>query len=161
MRQKRLWSDALQQFLRVRVTARALRTIDRSGGLDEYLLGEGKGRIRELGMAGWLLRWRIMQTEKVRERWRKERVAIGLAVDLDVDVDVDAGPGMDGLGQREREAVEGLDREIQRVVSGAEESGDGEFDGEEIVLGMEEDVSEGWESEPNPRNMERREQRTV
>ena len=143
------------------MTARALRTIDRSGGLDEYLLGEGKGRIRELGMGGWLLRWRIMQTEKVRERWRKERVAMGLAVDVDSDSDSDEGQRMDGLGLGQREAVEGLDREIQRVVSGAEEGGDGEFDGEEIILGMEEDVSEGWETEPNPGNMERRQQKTV
>ena len=35
---KRLWSEALQRRLRVRVTAHVLRTIDARGGLDNYLL---------------------------------------------------------------------------------------------------------------------------
>jgi len=55
-----------------------LRTVDKCGGLDEYLLGEKAGRIKELGMGGWKLRWRIMQTEKVRERFRVERERLGL-----------------------------------------------------------------------------------
>src|ERR1700731_2015402 len=34
---KRLWSQSLNTYLRIRVTARVLRTIDKCGGLDEYL----------------------------------------------------------------------------------------------------------------------------
>lgn len=68
----------MQKFLRVRVTARVLRTIDKCGGLDEYLLGEKAGRIKELGMGGWKLRWRIMQTGSVKERFRRQREALGL-----------------------------------------------------------------------------------
>ncbi|KAI9812380.1 MAG: 39S ribosomal protein L24, mitochondrial [Thelocarpon impressellum] len=75
---KRLWSAALGRFLRVRVTARALRSIDKAGGLDGYLLGETPGRIRELGVAGWGLRWRVMQSEAVRARFREERRRLGL-----------------------------------------------------------------------------------
>lgn len=55
-----------------------LRTVDRVGGLDEYLLGEKAGRIKELGMGGWKLRWRIMQTERVKERFRAQRERLGL-----------------------------------------------------------------------------------
>ncbi|KAI9833398.1 MAG: 39S ribosomal protein L24, mitochondrial [Phylliscum demangeonii] len=74
---KRLWSDALNRFIRIRVTTRALRTIDKVGGLDEYLLGDSKGRIKALGMAGWALRWRILQTEAVIERFRRQRLELG------------------------------------------------------------------------------------
>ena len=35
-------------------------------------------RIKELGMAGWALRWRLMRTEKVKERFRVQRRALGL-----------------------------------------------------------------------------------
>ncbi|KAI9049781.1 hypothetical protein LZ554_005932 [Drepanopeziza brunnea f. sp. 'monogermtubi'] len=75
---KRLWSDALQRYLRLRITTRVLRTVDKVGGLDEYLLGEKAGRLKELGMGGWKLRWRIMQTERVRERYRRQRELLGL-----------------------------------------------------------------------------------
>ena len=64
--------------MKIRITARVLRTVDKCGGLDEYLLGEKAARIKELGMGGWKLRWRIMQTEKVRERFRVERERLGL-----------------------------------------------------------------------------------
>jgi len=75
---KRLYSEALGNFIRIRVTTRVLRTVDKVGGLDEYLLGEKKGRIKELGMGGWKLRWRIMQTDVVKERFKKQRLAMGL-----------------------------------------------------------------------------------
>ncbi|KAI6715638.1 hypothetical protein JHW43_001840 [Diplocarpon mali] len=75
---KRLWSDALQGYIRLRITTRVLRTLDKVGGLDEYLLGEKAGRLKELGMAGWKLRWRIMQTDRVKERYRRQRELLGL-----------------------------------------------------------------------------------
>ena len=75
---KRMWSDALQHFVRMRITTRVLRTVDKVGGLDEYLLGEKAGRKKELGTGGWRLRWRIMQTEKVKERFRNQRAEMGL-----------------------------------------------------------------------------------
>jgi large subunit ribosomal protein L28 len=75
---KRLWSESLEQFVRIRITAKVLRTVDKCGGLDEYLLGEKAQRIKELGMGGWKLRWRIMQTERVKERFRRQREMLGL-----------------------------------------------------------------------------------
>lgn len=61
------------------MATRVLRTIDKCGGLDEYLLGEGKGRIKELGMEGWRLRWRIMcQGKGVKEGLRRRRAELGV-----------------------------------------------------------------------------------
>lgn len=60
MHRKRLWSASLQKFVAVKVQARVLRTIDKVGGLDEYLLGNKPARIRELGVEGWRLRWEVM-----------------------------------------------------------------------------------------------------
>ncbi|KAI1187914.1 hypothetical protein F5B17DRAFT_298394 [Nemania serpens] len=75
---RRLWSPALGAFVRTRMTASVLSTIDRLGGIDEYLLGSKAKRIKELGPAGWALRWKIMQTDAVRARFARERAALGL-----------------------------------------------------------------------------------
>ncbi|KAI2625403.1 ribosomal L28 family-domain-containing protein [Hypomontagnella submonticulosa] len=75
---KRLWSPSLGAFVRTRMTARVLRTIDRLGGIDEYLLGSKAQRVKDLGPAGWALRWKIMQTPAVQERFARERAALGL-----------------------------------------------------------------------------------
>lgn len=64
-----------------------LRTIDKAGGLDEYLLGEKTQRLKELGMGGWKLRWRIMQTDSVKERFRLERKKLGLPPMEEVHLD--------------------------------------------------------------------------
>lgn len=64
--------------MRVRLQARVLRTIDKLGGLDEYVLGNKARRIKELGVAGWELRWSIINTETVRDRFRREREELGV-----------------------------------------------------------------------------------
>lgn len=68
----------MNKYLRVKVQARVLRTIDKGGGLDEYLMGESPARIRELGMEGWKMRWRLMQTDWGRESVKKRRVELGV-----------------------------------------------------------------------------------
>ncbi|MCJ1463966.1 39S ribosomal protein L24, mitochondrial [Pseudocyphellaria aurata] len=75
---KRLWSEGLAKYIRVRVQARVLRTIDKVGGLDEYLLGEKAQRIKELGVGGWALRWSLIRTPTVQERWRQEKERLGV-----------------------------------------------------------------------------------
>lgn len=75
---KRLWSRALKHFVQVRVTTRTLRTIDRVGGLDEYLLGDKESRIKQLGVSGWWLRWAVMQQPSIKKRLEKERYSLGL-----------------------------------------------------------------------------------
>lgn len=57
-----------------------LRTIDKVGGLDKYLLGDTPGRVKELGIEGWRLRWRVLRSRGVREGWAVERRALGLPV---------------------------------------------------------------------------------
>ncbi|KAI0846504.1 hypothetical protein F5Y00DRAFT_142762 [Daldinia vernicosa] len=75
---KRLWSPSLGAFVRTRLTTQVLKTVDRLGGIDEYLLGSKARRIKDLGPAGWALRWKIMQTPAIRERFARERAALGL-----------------------------------------------------------------------------------
>ncbi|KKK22802.1 hypothetical protein P175DRAFT_0449642 [Aspergillus ochraceoroseus IBT 24754] len=78
VRRKKLWSEALGEHLYIKVTRKALRTIWKSGGLDNYLLDDRPGRVKELGMFGWELRWRVMQTPKIQEQFRHERQRLGL-----------------------------------------------------------------------------------
>lgn len=112
---------ALNRFVRVKVLARVLRTIDKVGGLDEYLLGEKPARIKELGMGGWALRWRLMRTEAVKERFRLQRIALGLG---DSNEQVKAvGSGRDildekVLAEQEKEFDKQLDQDDRRVEQG-------------------------------------------
>jgi large subunit ribosomal protein L28 len=75
---KSLYSIALKKKVKLRVTAKVLRIIDREGGLDEYLLKESDRRIKELGPIGWNLRWTLMQTPTVIERFRNEAKELGI-----------------------------------------------------------------------------------
>ena len=116
-----------------------LRTVDKCGGLDEYLLGEKAQRIKELGMGGWKLRWRIMQTEKVKERFRRQREFLGLDPLPDTTL---------ALANEEDVArtIEAYDAELQK---GADiEIGD-EADGEIID---EEAVESGFMEEQPPKD---------
>lgn len=104
MHNKRLWSDGLARFVQVKVQARVLRTIDKCGGLDEYLLGEKAGRIKELGVEGWRLRWLVMRTGKVRRRVKEQRVALGL-------VKREGVTALEGEGRR----ADTLEDEVERA----------------------------------------------
>ncbi|TKA83399.1 hypothetical protein B0A55_00342 [Friedmanniomyces simplex] len=79
---RKLFSNALDRVVQVRVTTRVLRTIDKLGGLDEYLLGEKEARIKELGESGWWLRWAIMQTSTVKARFAEERRRLGMSEEV-------------------------------------------------------------------------------
>lgn len=75
---KKLWSKSLGAWVKTRLTTRVYRTIKKEGGLDEYLVSHKKRRVEELGPAGWRLRWLVMQTEAMQEKFGKEREALGL-----------------------------------------------------------------------------------
>ncbi|KAK4460113.1 hypothetical protein QBC42DRAFT_273029, partial [Cladorrhinum samala] len=120
---KRLWSRSLGVFVRTRVTTRVLRTIDKVGGLDEYLLGIKPRRIADLGPWGWKLRWRIMQTPSVRARFRAESKDLGLEVGSDGQVQKITLPDGTVVSFEEAEAyAKEIDGEL---LASADESGEG------------------------------------
>ena len=126
---KRLWSASLAAFVQTRVTARVMRTIDKVGGLDEYLLGSKPGRVKELGPWGWRLRWRVMQTPAVRAKYAAQRRELGLA---ELTREMEALREREELAAVGAESAEGLREEIDAKLA----------TGEDIVLGEE---SEGEE----------------
>ncbi|KDE06626.1 hypothetical protein MVLG_03121 [Microbotryum lychnidis-dioicae p1A1 Lamole] len=58
---KRIYSESLKAFLKLRVTTGALRTMDNCGGLDQYLFRMKQER---LGKKGLELRQMVMQAHK-------------------------------------------------------------------------------------------------
>jgi len=126
IRNKKLWSHALQRWLKLKVQCRVLRTIDKVGGLDEYLLGEKAGRIKELGMEGWKLRWRVMQTWVVKQRFKEERRKLGLPEEGEVVVASDGRPVSAEELQEEMKAYdEELDKKERETASDAEDEDEG------------------------------------
>jgi hypothetical protein len=64
----------------VKVSSRVMRTIDKVGGIDEYLLGGKADRVRELGVEGWNLRWAVVQRLAGQKRGKADhRVQMVLA----------------------------------------------------------------------------------
>lgn len=61
---KGLWSETLGRNIKIRMTAKVLRTITKEGGIDNYLIKEKSARIKELGPTGWKLRYRILTTKE-------------------------------------------------------------------------------------------------
>ncbi|KAK3990792.1 hypothetical protein QBC44DRAFT_264298 [Cladorrhinum sp. PSN332] len=129
---KNLFSQSLGVFVRTRVTTRVLRTIDKVGGLDEYLLGIKPQRIADLGPWGWRLRWRVMQTPAVQARFKAQRKALGLKVGEDGEVEQIRLP--DGTVVDAKKAQEYIE-ETDRLL--AEEGGE-----EKVVLGEEAELKE-------------------
>ncbi|KAJ8110111.1 hypothetical protein OPT61_g6958 [Boeremia exigua] len=75
---KSLYSVALKKRIKLRITSNVMKTIDREGGLDEYLLKDSVQRVKELGPTGWALRWTLMQRPEVIDRLRAEAAALGI-----------------------------------------------------------------------------------
>jgi large subunit ribosomal protein L28 len=118
IKRKALFSKALNRRIRVRVSTRVMRTIDKVGGLDEYLLGEKSARIKTLGMEGWRLRCMVMATKTVQNRFNEQRRALGLP---EVDYEL-------------------LASELNQL---PDELLDAEMSGEPLEFGVEEDQPEG------------------
>lgn len=70
IKHKQIYSRILGRMLRLKVSTRVLRSIDKVGGLDQYLLGDKAGRIKELGEEGWKLRWALLSHPSMRKRAR-------------------------------------------------------------------------------------------
>lgn len=139
---KRLWSAALGRFVRVRVVTRVLRTIDKVGGLDAYLLGDKPARIKELGLGGWALRWRVMRTPVVREKMRAAREALGLTGPAPWE----RGWTVEGLRQEVSrdmgKEVDGEPKAAMDANEGQEQQGGGKLDREQAESELERDIDE-------------------
>ena len=75
---KKIWSASLNTMVSVKVRMRTLKTIDKVGGLDNYLIGNKPARIKELGLTGWRLKWKVLRTNAMQKRIASEREALGL-----------------------------------------------------------------------------------
>lgn len=64
----KLWSEALGKCIRIRAVASVLRTITKEGGLDNYLIKDKAARIKELGPAGWSLRYKVLNRLEAKAR---------------------------------------------------------------------------------------------
>lgn len=61
---KTLWSETLNKGVTCQVTAKVLKTIDKSGGLDNYLIKGKSARVKELGPFGWGLRYQVLKKQE-------------------------------------------------------------------------------------------------
>jgi large subunit ribosomal protein L28 len=64
----RLYSETLKKTFRLRVATKVLRTISREGGLDNYLIKDTPQRVKQLGLKGWELRYRVLRTMEEHSR---------------------------------------------------------------------------------------------
>ncbi|KAL2821927.1 ribosomal L28 family-domain-containing protein [Aspergillus granulosus] len=78
VRRKKFYSEALDEYLHIKVTRKAIRTIQKDGSLDNYLLKDHPARVRELGLFGWKLRYQVMQTEGVQKKLQRQRARLGM-----------------------------------------------------------------------------------
>lgn len=72
---RNLRSSLLNSTIRVKLTTRVLRTIDKAGGIDAYLLGTKSARIKELGMEGWKLRCELLASPAYRAHIAQSMIA--------------------------------------------------------------------------------------
>ncbi|CAG8042099.1 unnamed protein product [Penicillium salamii] len=85
VRRKKIESEALGQELFIKVTRRALRSINNAGGLDKYLTSDRPTRIKELGPFGWNLRYQVMNSPTYQTEYAKQRAQLGVPKPLTMD----------------------------------------------------------------------------
>lgn len=71
---KRLYSETLDEMIKLKVTARAIRSIDKAGGLDNYLYSS-KHVTEGMGMR---VRSRIKMRRELDEKFGRENVILGM-----------------------------------------------------------------------------------
>jgi ribosomal protein L28 len=68
------WSEALGRRVSVRIVVSVLRTIDKVGGLDAYLTGSKRRRMKHLGPRGWEIRAAVIKAIREKERAKYLRI---------------------------------------------------------------------------------------
>lgn len=71
---QKLWSEALKRPVQIKVVGSVLKTITKEGGLDNYLIKDKAARIKELGPAGWKLRYEVLKRLEAQKLARPEVV---------------------------------------------------------------------------------------
>lgn len=61
----KLWSETLNKAVQTRVATKVLKTINKEGGLDNYLTKEKPARIKTVGLKGWRLRYDILKKKEL------------------------------------------------------------------------------------------------
>lgn len=61
-----LWLLTLEQKIKTRVSTKVLKTVDREGGLDNYLTKDKPARVKTLGALGWKLRYDVMKAQELK-----------------------------------------------------------------------------------------------
>lgn len=72
IRRAKLWSEILNKKINTKVSTRVLRTLTKEGGVDQYLLKSTPARIKTMGLAGWKLRYELLNELEQRERGEVE-----------------------------------------------------------------------------------------
>ncbi|GAM84479.1 hypothetical protein ANO11243_024750 [Dothideomycetidae sp. 11243] len=102
---RNLKSTLLGSFVRVKLTTRVLRTIDKAGGIDAYLLGTKPTRLKELGMEGWRLRCRLLASSGYKALSRQEREALSQAGEAAADTIDSEGEDLELAQSEARETI--------------------------------------------------------
>ncbi|AWU78360.1 uncharacterized protein C5L36_0E04150 [Pichia kudriavzevii] len=100
---KSLWSESLNKVIKMRLTARVLRTITKEGGLDNYLTKDKQARIKELGLFGWRLRHDVLKARalaKLPPRYQVFKKEDGSEVKVYFDGEYQGQPVKLTIGKR-------------------------------------------------------------
>lgn len=62
-----LYSEALDKVFKIKVSTRVLKTVDKEGGLDNYLLKEKPARIKTMGKLGWRIKYDILKAMEQKD----------------------------------------------------------------------------------------------
>lgn len=92
---KRLYSEILNEMIPFHATTSALRSIDKMGGLDNYLLNCGEDKVKK-GSEGWVVRHRILQKiDSCHQRGEPVLKDIDLSKKMKKVIDSEAVDGVD------------------------------------------------------------------
>lgn len=87
----------------------AAGTVDKVGGLDNYILGSKPARLQELGPTGWKLRYRLLNSKAIKEMHEDERKKLGIP-ELAAAV-AEAKAAAEAAGLQQEELVEEVEAE--------------------------------------------------
>ncbi|KAK2460817.1 hypothetical protein APHAL10511_007287 [Amanita phalloides] len=109
VQRKRLYSETLSGTVRLKLTARALRSIKKAGGLDSYVLNT---RHELIGLEGMRLRLAVRDQAEKNSEAQKLKEAAGLSKSLEGQKTLEQQK-KDRLVQEHRDSLERLQRNVK------------------------------------------------